>query len=461
MKIEAKTKDAYKLMHDGALCLADIERTGIRIDIDYCKQKRSRVLAKQKRLEKTLLKHKDVQRWKKRYGARFKLTSDKQLQILLYDMLGHKPTKANDGKKKVDENTLLDLEVSFADDLIKLRRNDKIANTYLAQLIRETVNGYVHPMYNLHLIVSYRSSADHPSWQNMPVRIREVARAIRQAVLAREGRSIGELDYKGLEVRSNTWYHQDPVMIAYIKDKTKDMHRDMAMELFKLNVKQVSKLTRYAAKNAFVFPEFYGSFHEQCALSLWRYIKRLSLERTDGMPLHEHLKEQRIGTFRAFGRHVERVERRFWNERFRVYNQWRKRHMREYLRRGYFDMLTGFRCSGAMKKNEAINYRGQGTAFHCLLWSLIQLHDWLTSNDFETLVLGQIHDSIINDFAPEEQSIVLANARKIMCEDIREHWNWISTPLEIEAEIAPPDTSWFEKKEVEIAETKSLKGENR
>jgi len=40
-------------------------------------------------------------------------------------------------------------------------------------------------------------------------------------------------------------------------------------------------------------------------------------------------------------------------------------------------MFTGFRCGGSvMRENECINAPFQGTAFHCMLWTLIQLDQY-------------------------------------------------------------------------------------
>jgi len=38
-----------------------------------------------------------------------------------------------------------------------------------------------------------------------------------------------------------------------------------------------------------------------------------------------------------------------------------------------------------------------------------------------------------------------------MTVDIKKHWEWIITPLEIEAEITPLEGSWFDKKEIKIS----------
>lgn len=452
--MKATRRDAYELMHEGSLVLGEIEQNGFRIDMDYCARQKERINKRIEKLRKKLTETKEVKRWKKVYGGKFNIDSNAQLADVLFSELGHTPEKYTNEKEtnpSVDEESLKALGIPMVDDLLKMRALHKAGNTYLANIMRETVDGVVRPFFGLHLVPTYRGQSDHPSWHNIPVRIPWIAKLIRSCVFPREGNQIGELDYSQLEVHSNTWYHHDPVMIDYLYDDTKDMHRDQAMECYILKKREMNKPIRDAGKNGFVFPEFYGDYFEDTAKVLWNRITTLNLEKPDGTPLKEHLHDEGIKSYKAFVKHIKGVEHRFWHEKFLVYYKWREKHWRQYLRRGYFDMLTGFRCSGVMKKNEAINYKGQGTAFHCLLWSLIQLHKWMKREKLESLIIGHIHDSIIDDFVPDELKHILKHARQIMCDDIREHWPWINTPLKIEAEVAPVDESWYRKKEVRIA----------
>ncbi|KKL05637.1 hypothetical protein LCGC14_2604030, partial [marine sediment metagenome] len=81
-----------------------------------------------------------------------------------------------------------------------------------------------------------------------------------------------EVDYSGLEVRIAACYHQDPNMLKYINNPASDMHGDMAKQIFKLPKldKAITehKVLRDAAKNGFVFPEFYGDYYKNCAESM-------------------------------------------------------------------------------------------------------------------------------------------------------------------------------------------------
>ena len=109
-------------------------------------------------------------------------------------------------------------------------------------------------------------------------------------------------------------------------------------------------------------------------------------------------------------------------------------------------MLTGFRVDGVHKRNDVINYPVQGAAFHVLLWSLIRLVKWLKKHKMRSVVVGQIHDSIVADVHHDELDEYLAAAKRIMTEDVRKAWPWIIIPLETEAEVG--ELNWWEKEKV-------------
>jgi DNA polymerase I-like protein with 3'-5' exonuclease and polymerase domains len=147
----------------------------------------------------------------------------------------------------------------------------------------------------------------------------------------------------------------------------------------------------------------------------------------------------------GFVKHMQEVEEQLW-ETFQGYNEWKKRWYAEYLRKGYFDLLTGFRCSGVMAKNNVINYPGQGTGFHCLLWSFNTVDDVIYERQmWDTKLIGQIHDSLILDVNPGELEHVVKVIRQITEQGLANHWKWINVPMKVDMEIAPIDRPWSEK----------------
>jgi hypothetical protein len=148
----------------------------------------------------------------------------------------------------------------------------------------------------------------------------------------------------------------------------------------------------------------------------------------------------------TFERHIKDIEDNFWNERFPVYTAWKRSWYEKYLRTGGFQMFTGFGINAFLKRNDIINWPVQGSAFHCLLWSIIRLVQRLRRNKMKSRVVGQIHDCAIADVHPRERDDYIHMARQIMTEEVRRYWEWIIVPLETETEICEVDASWHEKK---------------
>jgi len=215
---------------------------------------------------------------------------------------------------------------------------------------------------------------------------------------------------------------------------------------------------RAAAKNGFVFPQFYGDYYVACAENLackWgnlpdlRWKNGMGLEITNKTYLADHLISQGIHSLDEFTDHLREIEYDFWNNRFPVYNRWKERWWRSYQKRGYITMLTGFVCSGEMRKNNVINYPVQGAAFHCLLWSLIRLDEYILKNNLQSRIIGQIHDAIVLDVYPPEREMFMKEIKDITTRQLLDAWKWIIVPLDIDFELAGVDESWADMRSVE------------
>lgn len=459
MKIRPAKPEAYKLLHQGTITLAQVESNGMRVDEKRLEQTIRETDKIIKQLESQLRKDDLYSTWRKVYGQSTQLGSREQLGKILFNVLKY-PCVAytKTGRPKADDNALSNLGLPFVTEYLKLEKMKKMRGTYLEGIRRELVDGFLHPFFNLHTARTYRSSSSEPNFQNLPIRNAEISKIIRSLFVPRPGRHVVEIDYGGIEVKVSTCYNKDPNLIKYVTDKTTDMHRDMAAECYMIKPEQVSKLARYAAKNQFVFPQFYGSYYAQCAPALWQSIDKLKLE-VDGKSLRTHLRGQGIKSLGlcdgrpqpgTFENHIKQVEEDFWGRRFKVYAEWKKTWWEAYQKEGGFHMLTGFRVQGVYSRNDVINYPVQGAAFHCLLQSLIWLQRWLTKKKMKSLIVGQIHDSMVLDVVPEELEDVLYVAKWLMTKKLPKAWPWIIVPLEVECEVAPINASWHEKKKVEL-----------
>ena len=450
------SKQAYRLLHDGVLALTNAQEQGIRIDMEYCRKKEKELDREIKDLEGQVYSTKFYRHWQHTLGGKKpNISSNSQLGTFLYKVKKLKPSKqTTTGQGSTDEEALQQLNIPELNQLLKIRGLKKIRDTYLKGFVKEQVNGYIHPNFNLHLVKTYRGSSDGPNFQNIPKRD-EIARAlVRKALYPRPGHQLLEADYSGIEVCISASYHEDPTMVKYIKDPSTDMHRDMAQQIFLLDEfnKKIPghKTLRSAAKNGFVFPQFYGDYYGNCSVSMacswgklpegkWR--KGQGMELGDGV-LGDHLISQGFKSLDHFTDHIQKIEKHFWGKRFKVYAKWKEQLWEFYQKNGYIDLATGFRCSGPMGYNDVTNYPIQGAAFHCLLWSFIQTDKYLQENKMQTKLIGQIHDAMVLDIYPPELTHVVEVLEDIMTVQLPKAWDWIKVPMTIEMDLADIDASW-------------------
>ncbi len=456
VKVQATVADAYKLVHEGILALARAERRGIRIDVEYCIEKQQYLTRKVKYYQDKLSRTNFFRRWEHIYKGKVNVLSDDQLATVLYRHMKLTPPKmTTSGRGATDEESLKQLNVPELQYIIQIRKLMKIRDTYLGQFIRETnKDGYMRPSFNLHTVRTYRSSSSDPNFQNIPKRDKEAMEICRRAILPRPDHMLMEADFSALEVMISVCYHRDPVMINYLQDPAADMHLDMAKQIYINDELEKSSVLRQGAKNGFVFPQFYGDYYGNCARYLceWgklpvgsRWKNDDGVELANGEHLGAHMRRNQIKSFDAFVEHMKHVEDDFWNRRFNVYNQWRKTWIQQYRENGYFQMLTGFRCSGLMRKNEIVNYPVQGTAFHCLLQTFIYLEEVAQEQGWDSRLVGQIHDSIVLDANPDELHHIQAALDDIVGRRLPEQWDWIVVPLEIEIDEYAVNGPWIKE----------------
>jgi DNA polymerase-1 len=461
MEFVATTNDARRLLHNGTQALSVVESNGLKIDVSYVKHTMSRVERKIQSVEDQLLNSEVTKVWKKTYKRSLNFQSRAQLGDVLFNKMGYKCSKYTEhGKPVTDEEELVKLGIPYVELYLRYMKLNKALNTYLKGILREVdSDGFLHPVFSLHLAATFRSSSESPNFQNIPIRLKWVSKLVRRAFIPRPGHVLIESDYSGVEVCISCCYHGDPVLIRYVKDPALDMHRDMAMECFILTKDQIVKPIRQEAKGSFVFAQFYGDYYIDCAKNLWEHAELYKLTLADGTPLLKHLASKGIrelgrcnpkefprpGTFEA---HIKKVEKDFWGKRFRVYAAWKEKWWEDYQRNGGFRTLTGFTINGVYKKNEVINSPVQGSAFHCLLWSLIETVK--KNRKTGVKVCGQIHDSMLSDVPKEFVKDYLAETKQTMTVDIKKEWEWINVPLKVESDAVYEGKSWFDKEPIEM-----------
>jgi DNA polymerase-1 len=235
-----------------AAVLAEMERTGIRVD-PQALEKMSHSMEKEvRRLEKEI--------WKLA-GSEFNVNSPTQLAEILFDKLNLQvPSRRGRGKVRSTAAEILE-ELSDQHELprkvIEYREIAKLKSTYvdaLPKLIHPDT-GRLHTSYSQTGTATGRLSSSDPNLQNIPIRT-ELGREIRAAFVAEPGKVLLSADYSQIELRIMAHFSQDPVLIEAFRSG-EDIHARTAQEVFGVGSMAQTAEHRRAAK-AINFGIIYG-----------------------------------------------------------------------------------------------------------------------------------------------------------------------------------------------------------
>ncbi len=135
--------------------------------------------------------------------------------------------------------------------------------------------------------------------------------------------------------------------------------------------------------------------------------------------------------------HCKTAEQIMWEERFPVYTQWKKDVNDLYIREGYVETHLGFRFTGLMDRKQTANFPVQGTAFHLLLWCLNLLRAEKKNYGWKSRFIGQVHDSVIIDFVPEEVAEIVSVFKHHVAVTLPKTFPWAAVaPFRIDVELS-------------------------
>ncbi len=232
--------------------LADIERTGVRVDPQEL-GKMSQTMEKEiRRLEKEI--------WKLA-GLEFNVNSPTQLAEVLFDKLNLQPN-ARRGKAKA-RSTAADILEELAaqhplpEKIIEYREFAKLKSTYVDALPKliHPETGRLHTSFSQTGTATGRLSSSDPNLQNIPIRS-ELGREIRAAFVAEKGKVLLSADYSQIELRIMAHFSGDPVLVQAFRNG-EDIHARTAQEVFGVGPLAQTAEHRRAAK-AINFGIIYG-----------------------------------------------------------------------------------------------------------------------------------------------------------------------------------------------------------
>jgi DNA polymerase I len=208
-------------------------------------------------------------------GQELNLASPKQLETVLFDVLGLKATK----KTKTGRSTDAEVLEALADDhplpgvVLEHRAIAKLKGTYVDTLPRlvHPDTGRIHTRWSQAVAATGRLSSQDPNLQNIPIRT-ALGKLIRRAFVAPPGSVILSADYSQIELRVLAHLSKDPVLVDAFRSG-QDVHVRTAMEIFGVAADGVTEEMRRRSKTI-NFGVIYGMGESALA-------KRLGIPRSE------------------------------------------------------------------------------------------------------------------------------------------------------------------------------------
>lgn len=238
-----KFKDLYStILIPSSIALRKMERNGGPIDVEFAK---GLVATYEKGIEdikKKIFEDEAVVRFERIYEKQFNPNSPMQLQELFFKILRLEPIKKTDsGAWSTDKEVLEELDHPLAKLILALRKQTKIAGTYLEGIISGLdPDSRLRSGFNIHGTTSGRlSSSGVINYQNIPRDNKDIKKMFK----ARPGFKIVQGDLKTAEVYYAAVLSNDSFLQKAFVDKV-DFHSYIAKQIFNLpcKVEEVKKL---------------------------------------------------------------------------------------------------------------------------------------------------------------------------------------------------------------------------
>jgi DNA polymerase I len=349
------------------------------------------------------------------------LNSPQQIADFLYNHLKLNPIKETSGGKSGEKKASTDVSVithyaekeenEFCKYLLQHRKLAKAQGTYLEELqrwmqegIRNGINcTLLHPDMWLNTTETVRSSASSPAFQTIPHHgeitseipwniIRKIIVTLRE-----EDYWLMEVDYEGAEVKTAANLSEDKQLIKDLNDGM-DMHSHWTNVIFGWNkdfsdIKKNFSEERHITKNNWTFANIFGAG----ANSIAREFRKFDIYKNFVQSKWEQSgqKEPFFDFFEPYSEgHFRECQDIFFN-RYKGNKEWQDGIVSLYYQNGYIETPLGFRRNYPLTRNEIINFPIQSVSFHILLDSIIRINKKLLTNKFKSVMIAQIHDSIM------------------------------------------------------------------
>lgn len=393
--------------------LAAMELEGINLDVPFLKEMSVEMAKESSELEQKIYET---------AGEKFNLASPKQLGDVLFDKMkigGAKQKKTKTGQYATGEEVLSYLanEHQIVKDILEWRQMVKLQSTYIDALPNQVdkKTGRVHTDYMQTVAATGRLSSNNPNLQNIPIRT-ERGRLIRKAFIARdENHTLVSADYSQIELRIIAALSGEENMIKAFQNN-EDIHRSTAAKVFNVPLEEVTKEQRSNAKTV-NFGIIYGvsafGLSNQTSLSRKESAELIDAYYATYPKLKSYMSNQ-VDFARENG-YVQTVLGR-----------------RRYLK----DINSANMMVKSGAERNAVNAPIQGSAADIIKIAMINIHKKLTSENWKSKMLLQVHDELVFDVHNSELEKI-----KPMIKHEMENAFKMDVPLDVEIGVGK---NWLE-----------------
>ena len=391
--------------------LADMELTGIRVDVSYLEKVELELKGQMDVLEQEIYEL---------AGVVFNIMSPAQLSKVLFETLEIPyPKKVKNNKYSTSKDILDKIRFvhPIVDKILEYRTLAKLYTNYAVGLKAEVrEDGRIHTIFTQTLTRTGRLSSISPNLQNIPAR-QEYSKLIRKAFIPEENSKLLSSDYSQVELRIFAHMSKAENLIQAFKEG-KDIHTKTASDIFHVPMEEVTKDMRRTAK-AVNFGILYG-------------ISSFGLSEDLGVDIATAKKfiDNYLETYPGISEYMEEEKKKAYDLGYVTTLMNRRRVVEELKNKNYMIRSSGERI--------ALNTPIQGTAADILKKAMVEIYDEFHKRGLKSKMLIQVHDelvfNVLNDELEEVSSIV---------RDIMEHTIELSVPLKVDIEYGD---NWYEAK---------------
>jgi len=392
--------------------LADMERTGVRIDLEFFDALRERFTREIAQVEEEIYKL---------AGGEVNLRSVPQMRELLFDRLELPVIRKTKTGPSTDESVLSELAAEghqIPRLILEYRELDKLDGTYVSKLpaLVNPATGRIHTTFNQTVAATGRLSSSDPNLQNIPVRT-VLGREIRKGFVPADGYLFLSADYSQIELRVLAHLSEDPAFVeAFRADR--DIHRETAARIFGVQPDAVNGGMRDQAKTI-NFATIYGQGPVALA-------GQLGISRTQA----DHFIASYFERFAGVRRYLDEMKDQAREKGYVETLSGRRRYIPEIRSRN-----PGVRGFG---ERLATNSPIQGTAADLIKIAMIRLHERLVSSGTGARMLLQVHDELLLEVPETAVDLARAAVREEMEGAIE-----LDVPLKVDIGTG---RSWYESK---------------